>query len=66
MNQTTNKNFSSHRTQELGVSLAKLFAGKALANSGAPVIPAVQIVQYDHNDKPSSCDILPLSAFAIN
>lgn len=66
MQKTTNQKFGSQKTQEVGVSLAKLFAGKALANSGAPAIPAIEIVHYDQNNKPSSCNILPLSAYAIN
>ena len=67
MRQTTltNQDFSARCTQETGASLAELFAGRALANSGAPVIPAIEIVHYDHDNKRSSSDVLPLSAFAI-
>ena len=61
----TNQDFSARRTQETGASLAELFAGKTLANSGAPAIPAIEIVHYDHDDKRSSCDVIPLSAFSI-
>ena len=61
----TNQDFSARRTQETGASLAELFAGRTLANSGAPAIPAIEIVHYDHDNKRSSSDVLPLSAFAI-
>ena len=61
----TNQYFSAQGTQVSGASLAELFAGKTLANSGAPAIPAIKIVHYDQDEKRSSCDILPLSAFAI-
>ena len=64
--QTINQNFSAQSTHEPAISLAELFAGKTLANSGAPAIPAIEIVHYDHDDKRSSWDVIPLSAFAIH
>ena len=66
MKQTINQNFSAQSTHEPAISLAELFAGKTLANSGAPAIPAIEIVHYDHDDKRSSFDVIPLSAFAIH
>lgn len=66
MKQTINQNFSAQSTHEPAISLAELFAGKTLANSGAPAIPAIEIVHYDHDDKRSSCDVIPLSAFATH
>ena len=67
MKQTTliNQEFSARCTEEAGASLAELFTGRGLANSGAPAIPAIEIVHYDHDNKRSSSDVLPLSAFAI-
>jgi len=61
----TDQNFSTQLNRETGASLAELFAGKTLANTGAPAIPAIEIVHYDHDNKRSSSDVLPLSAFAI-
>ena len=66
MKQTINQSFSAQEVHEQAISLAKLFAGKTLANSGAPAIPAIEIVHYDHHDKRSSCDVIPLSAFATH
>ena len=66
MKQTINQSFSAQVVQEPAISLAELFVGKTLANSGAPAIPAIEIVHYDHDDKRSSCDLIPLSAFAIS
>ena len=67
MKQTTLivQDFSTQDTHETGASLAKLFADRTLANGGAPAIPAIEIVHYDHHDKRSSSNLLPLSAFAI-
>ena len=65
MKQTINQSFSAQVVQEPAISLAELFVGKTMANSGAPAIPAIEIVHYDHDDKRSSCDLIPLSAFAI-
>ncbi len=67
MKQTTftNQDFNARDTLETGASLAELFASRALANSGAPAIPAIEIVHYDHRDKRSGYDLLPLSAFTI-
>ena len=64
--QTINQSFNAQEVHEPAISLAELFAGKTLANSGAPAIPAIEIVHYDHDDKRSSCDVIPLSAFAIH
>ena len=61
----TNQDFSTRDTHETGASLAELFAGTTLANGGAPAIPAIEIVHYDHHDKRSSSDLLPLSAFVV-
>ncbi len=65
--QTTMKNqdFSTRDTHETGASLAELLAGRTLANGDALAIPAIEIVYYDHHNKRSSSDLLPLSAFAI-
>ena len=67
MKQTTmtNQDFRTRDTQETGASLAELFAGRTQANGGAPAIPAIEIVHYDHHDKRSSSDLLPLSAFVV-
>ena len=64
MKQTTDQSFSAQNVHEPAISLAELFAGKTLADSGAPPIPAIEIVHYDHDDKRSSWDVIPLSAFA--
>ena len=61
----TKQYFGAQSSQESGASLAELFAGKTLANSSAPAIPAIKIVHYDQDNKRSSCDVLPLSAFPI-
>ncbi len=66
MKQTTDQSFSAQNVHEPAISLAELFADETLANSGAPAIPAIEIVHYDHDDKRSSCDVIPLSAFAIH
>ena len=66
MKQTINQSFSAQEVLEPAISLAELFAGKTLANSDAPAIPAIEIVHYDHADKRSSWDVIPLSAFAIH
>lgn len=66
MKQTINQSFSAQEVHEPAISLAELFADETLANSGAPAIPAIEIVHYDRNDKRSSCDVIPLSAFAIH
>ena len=60
MKQTTmtNQDFSTRDNHETGASLAELFAGRTLANSGAPAIPALEIVHYDHDNKRSSSDVL--------
>ena len=61
----TNQDLSTRDTHETGASLAELFAGRTLANGCAPAIPAIEIVHYDHRDKRSGYDLLPLSAFTI-
>ena len=66
MKQTTDQSFSAQNVHEPAISLAELFADETLANNGAPAIPAIEIVHYDRNDKRSSCDVIPLSAFAIH
>ena len=61
----TNQDLNTRDTHETAASLAELFAGRTLANGCAPAIPAIEIVHYDHHDKRSSSDLLPLSAFVV-
>tara|TARA_Y100000589_G_C26599753_1_gene405786 strand:+ start:229 stop:438 length:210 start_codon:yes stop_codon:yes gene_type:complete len=61
----TNQHFGAQNTQKTGIPLAEMFADKTLADSSVPAIPAIEIVHYDQDNKRCSCDVLPLSTFAI-
>ena len=54
---------SSDTEDQNNETTAEYMSSKEAADKA---IAAIEIVHYDQNNKPSSCNILPLSAYAIN